>query len=307
MQRSVKNFRRALFDRLFNPQEISSLREHLGDVRRFGPPPNVDYDYEITTFPHYEKLLPNGSNEESMLSRDIELISPVLQGPFIFPNNFVLSGPWRGEYKNYIFETVGIKKIVKESDRILDIGCNAGFDTFYLSTLNPAEIIGIDPSPFFYQALMFWTHYYCPNVRFVNCGWQALTPQAFGQFDLINCQGILYHEPSPTLLLQRIFEMLVPSGMLLLETHVTMKNEMSALFVEGDFWGDNNWWWITDADTTCALLRSLGFVDANVHHACAVPSKNPEDELRTVEGVPVGGRATITAVKPQGEGRFKSL
>ncbi len=189
----------------------------------------------------------------------------------------------------------GVTQETVSGKRVLDVGCNAGFDTFYLGALEPSEIIGIEPGPFFTQALFFWTIYHCPATRIVKAGWQDVTVEAFGTFDLINCQGILYHERSPLALVDWLYTMLAPGGRLVLETHVTLQNDLNALFIEGDFWGSDSWWWIPSVNVVCAMLRSCGFVDVMVQDQYGVPSKNPSDVSKTPEGIPVGGRAYITA------------
>jgi SAM-dependent methyltransferase len=129
--------------------------------------------------------------------------------------------------------------------------------------------------------------------------WQDLSRDVLGTFDLVNCQGILYHEPDPMQLLLALQRLLAPGGKLVLETHITMEDDMNARFIEGNFWGDPNWWWLPSSDTMMAMLRTCGFEDVQLRAKYPVPSQNPNNEHLTVEGVPVGGRAFFTATQPQ--------
>jgi tRNA (mo5U34)-methyltransferase len=294
----------ALFERQYDPLATQALIRELGD--RFQPTVEITFDDIKNQYPHYLKLLTNHPSLEAFFDRYFQELQPFCQAPFALPGGRVIQGPWMGDYKLYHFPRCEVNPETVAKKRVLDIGCNAGFDTFYLSTLGPSEIIGIEPAPlFYYQALLLWSIYSCPNLRFLKARWQDITTSAFGRFDLINCQGILYHEPSPMLLLEALFDLLTPGGMLVIETHVTLDDDMKALFVEGAFWGDYNWFWIPSGATVCAMLRACGFEEVTVRAKHPVPSKNPDDPLTTIEGVPVGGRAFLTARRPLDERVFR--
>jgi hypothetical protein len=106
-------------------------------------------------------------------------------------------------------------------------------------------------------------------------------------------------------LLVRLVSMLAVGGTLVLETHVTLQRSMSARYVAGSFWGDENWFWIPDLDTVEAMLRSVGLSSVKTVKSNGVPSRNPASDVLTQEGVPVGGRAYFTAVKESANPRVK--
>lgn len=287
----------ALFEREFRPDDFAGLVASLGG--RFNPELEVTIADIGHVYPYYYDLvMPPAPPVLSFIERYHDALLPFCQSPFLLPDHRIVQGPWLGQYKVDHFPLCDLTPETVAGKRVLDIGCNAGFDTFMLASMNPAEIIGIEPSPFYYQALFLWTVYHCPNLRFLHTGWQSLDHAALGTFDLINCEGILYHEHSPAQLLIALYSLLAPGGRLILETHVTLDDDDKARFVEGNFWGDINWWWIPSVPTTCALLRACGYDDVQVRASNPVPSKNPADPLRTLEGVPVGGRAFITARRP---------
>ena len=119
-------------------------------------------------------------------------------------------------------------------------------------------------------------------------------------FDIVNCQGVLYHEPNPMQLIDTIFDLLEPGGTLVLETHFSLGDDLVARYIAGSFWGDMSWFWLPTLPTLRAMLHSRGFREIEVRDSFVVESKNPDDPERTVEGEPVGGRAFVTAVKPVG-------
>lgn len=310
MENNVFRKKQMLFKRMFREDKVEELRNFLQYSGATGTTVECNYDETVSSYPHYKELL--GSEDElseadSFIDIFEKNIGNILQGPFIIPYRKAITGPWNGMRKNQGFAACNIDRNFLEGKKVLDIGCNAGYDTFFLASLNPALVVGIDPSAFYYQALFLWTLYHAPHVQLYNCSWQSLQKEMTGTFDVINCQGIMYHEPSPVALLQKIFDLLEEGGTLILETHVTMRNEMRAKFVEGNFWGSPNWWWLTDTDTTLALLRSVGFVNAVVRLQTPVDSQNPNNPNFTVEGEPAGGRAFFTADKPFGTPNLKSM
>lgn len=288
--------RMRLFEHWFREAEFRELAEYLGT--RFEPQTVLTWDAISEAYPHYERLLLRESVFASFIEYYLPKLQPFTQAPFPLPDGQIIQGPWLGDYKIKHFQKLGIDADFVDHKRILDIGCNAGFDTFYLAALGAPEVLGIEPSPFCYQAMFLRALYYSPNVNFLKTRWQDISSQSVGQFDMINCQGILYHEPYPQLLLEACFDLLKPGGILVLETHVSLGDERQAMFVEGAFWGDENWWWLPTCSTVTGMLRASGFIDAQTITRYPIPSRNPNDPDRTVEGVPVGERAYFTALRP---------
>lgn len=295
------------FERQFDEQEFGALLNFLGDLKRFSPEVWLTSEQLFVQYPHFQQLYLNEPNLQAHVKQWYPRLQPYLQSPYPLPGGEVIQGPWQGNYKTANFPLCGINEHFVSGKRILDIGCNAGFDSFYLASLGASQVIGIEPSAFYFQALFLWSLYYCPNLSFLKTNWQSITPEALGTFDIINCQGVLYHEPSPVALLQALMNLLAPNGTLVLETHVTLEDEPKARFVEGDFWGDNNWWWITSVETTLGMLRACGYEQVQLRAQYPVPSRNPAHPDLTVEGIPVGGRAFFTATKPASHTVLKAL
>ncbi|MGD1896102.1 MAG: class I SAM-dependent methyltransferase [Phormidesmis sp.] len=97
--------------------------------------------------------------------------------------------------------------------RILDAGCGTGVGTEYLVHLNPeAEVVGIDLSA---GAVAVATERCqrsgADRVAFHNLSIYDVE-QIPGEFDLINCVGVLHHMPDPIRGIQALAKKLKPGG-----------------------------------------------------------------------------------------------
>ena len=87
---------------------------------------------------------------------------------------------------------------------------------------------------------------YQNGTDFQQIGWQQLDPEVHGQFDLVHCNGVLYHEPNPMGMLKRLRSMIASDGQLLLGSMMLANPEHSeyARFVRGAYASDPTWWWV---------------------------------------------------------------
>jgi 2-polyprenyl-3-methyl-5-hydroxy-6-metoxy-1,4-benzoquinol methylase len=110
------------------------------------------------------------------------------------------------------------RKPPRQDVRILDAGCGTGVGTEYLILLNPdAEIVGIDLS----EKALEIARERCQRsgvaanhkgaINFQHLNLEAAT-ELPGQFDLINCVGVLHHLPDPVKGIQALAEKLAPGG-----------------------------------------------------------------------------------------------
>jgi SAM-dependent methyltransferase len=99
--------------------------------------------------------------------------------------------------------------------RILDAGCGTGVSTEYLGHLNPeASVLGIDLSP----GALAVAQERCQRSGAANVQFQQLSiydcEQLPGQFDQINCVGVLHHMADPVRGLRALADKLAPGGIL---------------------------------------------------------------------------------------------
>ncbi|MDJ0691451.1 MAG: class I SAM-dependent methyltransferase [Xenococcaceae cyanobacterium MO_188.B32] len=108
----------------------------------------------------------------------------------------------------------------RQDIRILDAGCGTGSGTDYLIHLNPeAEIVAIDLS----EKALEVAKERCQRsgviakhskpVEFHNLKLEDAT-QLAGEFDFINCVGVLHHLPDPVKGIQALASKLAPGGLL---------------------------------------------------------------------------------------------
>ncbi|TVQ11032.1 MAG: class I SAM-dependent methyltransferase [Leptolyngbya sp. DLM2.Bin27] len=101
------------------------------------------------------------------------------------------------------------------SVRVLDAGCGTGVSTEYISHLNPeAEVLGIDLSE---RAIATATER-CRRSGATNVQFRQISiydvDQVEGEFDWINCVGVIHHLPDPLKGLRALATKLAPGGLI---------------------------------------------------------------------------------------------
>ncbi|MEM1370481.1 MAG: class I SAM-dependent methyltransferase [Cyanobacteria bacterium P01_H01_bin.15] len=102
----------------------------------------------------------------------------------------------------------------RQDVRILDAGCGSGVGTEYLGHLNPAaSIVGIDLS----EGALAVAKERCQKSGAQNVEFHHLSlfdsEQLAGEFELINCVGVLHHTPDPIRGIQALAKKLTPGGL----------------------------------------------------------------------------------------------
>lgn len=107
------------------------------------------------------------------------------------------------------------QKPSRQDIRILDAGCGTGVGTEYLVHLNPhASVVGIDLSAGALQVAQERCHRSGANrVEFYHLSLYD-APTLAGEFDLINCVGVLHHLPDPIQGIQALAPKLAPGGLM---------------------------------------------------------------------------------------------
>jgi SAM-dependent methyltransferase len=137
------------------------------------------------------------------------------------------------------------QKPQKQNIRILDAGCGSGVGTEYLIHLNPqAQVVGIDLSAGTLEVAKERCKRSGANrVEFHHLSLYDVE-QLPGEFDLINCVGVLHHLPDPIRGIQALAKKLAPGGLM----HIFVYGELgrweiqlmqkAIAFLQGDKRGD---------------------------------------------------------------------
>ncbi len=115
------------------------------------------------------------------------------------------------------------RRPARQNIRILDAGCGTGVGTEYLVHLNPhAEVVGIDVS----EGALAVAQERCRRSGAERARFHHLSlydvAQLPGEFDLINCVGVLHHLADPVRGIQALASMLAAGGLL----HIFVYAEM---------------------------------------------------------------------------------
>jgi SAM-dependent methyltransferase len=227
--------------------------------------------------PHVRDVLDESDTRE--LTARAEELAPWLQGPFLVGGELVVGGAWRTDTR---WETLGPE--VPESlagMRVLDIGSNAGYDPFRFNLRDPDYLLACEPFAFIEQA-RFLNSIYKADIELRQTGWQALSVDIEGSFDLVHCHGVLYHEVDPLGLLKKLFEMTRPGGLCLFGSMMHGEPTLADLsrLVPLAYFGDETWWWCPGPVAMRQMLESVGF---EVEKTFGI-SPGPPGEFPTING-----------------------
>lgn len=192
---------------------------------------------------------------------EAEDLGPWLQGPFQLARGVVVEGLWRNDDRWYkLRDRLGDLT----GKRVLDIGSNAGYDAFAFKALGAREVVACEPFEFIEQA-RFLERVFRSGVEFRQIGWQRLDPAVDGTFDLVHCNGVLYHDADPLGMLKRLAELVAPGGEFLLGTMMLEdpEDDDKLRFVEKDYSGDGTWWFVPGREVAAGMLRAAG-IDATL-------------------------------------------
>lgn len=255
----------------------AAVRRQLGTDEP--QPQGVAFDPEALV--RFSPQLPRqlDAEQRQRLAAEAEELSPWLQGPFLLGGDLVVGGLWRNDMR---WEGLG-KEVAADlsGQRVLDIGSNAGYDPFMFKLRGAEHVLGCEPWEFIEQA-RFLESLYRSGVDLRQIGWQQLDPGEHGRFDLIHCNGILYHERNPLELLDGLFRMTAPGGTLLLGSMMLPEPEQAELarFIPGSYYGDETWWWVPGKAALPAMIEAAGFEVTGEFGE--VPG--PSGEFRVVNG-----------------------
>ena len=212
--------------------------------------------------------------------------------------NLVIPGVWRNDQRwESLDEHVGDLT----GKRVLDVGSNAGYDPFMFKLRGASEVLACEPFAFIHQA-QFLESIYHSGVDFRQIGWQQLDPEEHGLFDLVHCNGVLYHEPNPLGMLLRLRSMLADGGEMLFGSmlHASAEQSEYIRFVPDAYAGDKTWWFVPGRLAMRWMLEVSGFAAHEL-----IVAEGPRGEFRTLNAYFLARPSAIAPELQQQEPKAK--
>ena len=193
--------------------------------------------------------MPNPQPDSPLNTQNISAEVARLYDTYPFPPEPLLDEPppgynWRWNWLAASNFCTG-RKPARQNIRILDAGCGTGVGTEYLVHLNPeAEVVGIDLSAGALAVAKERCHKSgASRVEFHHLSLFDVEKLP-GEFELINCVGVLHHTPDPIRGIQALAKKLAPGGILHIFVYgelgrweIQLMQEAIAL-IQGDRRGD---------------------------------------------------------------------
>jgi tRNA (mo5U34)-methyltransferase len=187
--------------------------------------------------------------------------------------------------------------------RLLDVGCNAGYNSINAASNYQISALGIDVIRRHIHAARFLA-----GLADVSCEFELASAETFsrpGEFDVVLHFGTLYHLPNPLLSLWRSFENLKLGGYLALETQVYDHPQDPSIcyFMFGQNNDETNFW----ALSTPVLKKNLeliGFIDVQEVIRVALPNSSQWQHMARIIVV---ARKLRTGYGPGGKHTQRSM
>jgi len=124
--------------------------------------------------------------------------------------------------------------------RVLDLACLEGGYSVAASSSGADEVVGIEiRQKNIDRCILVKEILQLKNVNFFKRDVNDIREADYGKFDVIICAGILYHMENPYSFLNNLYQILVPSGVMMIDTHVALRNKtwhnMSKNFIQKKF------------------------------------------------------------------------
>jgi tRNA (mo5U34)-methyltransferase len=229
-----------------------------------------------------ETLQSDGSAAVGPLAEDIRQLGPWFHNLRLGDGTQTAPDHPLGDFPSHLWQRIrAALPFDLAGQRILDVGCNAGFYAFEMSRLG-GTVVAIDLDDHYLRQARWAERHVLHGgaVEFRHAS--VYDVHGWGErYDLINFMGVFYHLRYPLLALDMlaaacerwlIFQSITRDGDQSRAPHLCPDNvEWSALaplstpqwpslaFIENRLAGDPSNWWVPNEPAVFALLRSAGF------------------------------------------------
>jgi 2-polyprenyl-3-methyl-5-hydroxy-6-metoxy-1,4-benzoquinol methylase len=178
--------------------------------------------------------------------------------------------------------------------RLLDVGCNQGYNSIHAALEYQFSVTGVDILPRHVEAASFLAELAATSCQFTMAS--AETFSRPGEFDVILHFGALYHLPNPLLSLWQSFQNLKVGGYMALETQVYDHPEDPNIcyFMQGQ---NNDWsnFWALSTSVFKRNLEFIGFTNIQEVKRTSLPSSIQTPHMARIIVVAQKLRATVPA------------
>jgi tRNA (mo5U34)-methyltransferase len=175
----------------------------------------------------------------------------------------------RGHYQRYlhIFPSVlSLTNGTLAGNRILDVGCNAGFWSLQAKRLGASSVLGIDSSEDDISQARFVAQLTgIRDLEYQTVNAYDIAKDALGDFDITFFLGLLYHLDSPVFALRKLYE--VTKKFAIIDTQLT-NSDIAMLKIDDDTAAryhaqsyTNTLALIPSESAVLFMLKSVGFRD----------------------------------------------
>jgi len=195
--------------------------------------------------------------EKEITKKSLKILNPWRKGPFLIDGIFIDS-EWKSNMKwNRIRNMIS----PLNNRTLLDVGCGNGYYSLRMIGDGAKLVVGIDPSILFimqFKAIMnFMTDI---PVYLLPLKLNEL-PNNQPSFDTVFSMGVLYHQKSPYIHLEQLYNSLNSGGELVLETIVFPKGTNFINPGKKRYAQMRNVWHIPNSEELISWMKIIGFKD----------------------------------------------
>ena len=254
---------------------------------------------------HRAPVLGKNGDETAALRQHLAKLHPWRKGPLLL-GGVEIDTEWRSDWKwDRLKDHIDLS-----GGRILDIGCGNGYFGLRMLGAGAKLVVGIDPTMVF---VMQWLamQKLCPGLEnfVLPLGIEDLPP-GVARFDCVFSMGVLYHRRDPIEHLERLKQLALPGGQIVLETLIINQQGRHTLTPADRYARMRNVHAIPTLETLLDWLPEAGLSDTTVLDISKTTVEeqrstnwmkfeslseclNPDDQAITVEGHPAPQRVAI--------------
>lgn len=248
-------------------------------------------------------------DQRQAISETLMAFHPWRKGPFC-PYGIHLDTEWRSDWKWARLE----EQIDLKGKRILDVGSGNGYYGWRMLGAGAERVIAIDPTISYVMQYAAMRHFIGEQPMHVLPLKLEELPEGNAAFDTVFSMGVIYHRKDHMEHIEQLMSHLKPGGELILEGLVIEGGPGDVLLPGKRYAKMKNVHTLPSPDTMMGWLKDAGLRDIQLidvspttveeqrrtdwmHFESLADYLDPNDQNKTIEGLPAPIRAVIRARK----------